>query len=434
MLKRTFSALILVLLLTSMLALAFEIQPVRAIGTIYIKADGSIEPADAPILRDGDVYTATEDITVDADYGIVIEKDNIRFDGAGCSVKGTSLPFGIYLLERTNVTIVNVQISSTIYGVFLKGSSNNTVIRNNVTESGCGIWLDYSSNNTIVDNRLANNELGIHLMWQSENNSIYHNDIANNAVQASTDSVPLPPMTNFWDNGYPCGGNFWSDYSGVDSYSGLYQNELGGDAIGDSPYVIDANNQDNYPLMGPWTMQGENVTVNPSSSLTITFADVASEGITTVNRTQSGPEHPPRFKLAGEYYVINTTANYLGNVTLRIVYDDTDMTPEEEASLQLWHWNETLQQWEDITTQVDTENNMVYGETASLSPFAIFKPFPWDVTGDGYVGIDDIFTVASHFGAEKGQPNYEPLCDINGDGYIGIDDIFTAAQHFGQEG
>jgi outer membrane protein assembly factor BamB len=56
-----------------------------------------------------------------------------------------------------------------------------------------------------------------------------------------------------------------------------------------------------------------------------------------------------------------------------------------------------------------------------------------DINADGYVGIDDIFEVALHFGTETGQPNYDPVCDINDDGYIGIDDIFTAASNFGQE-
>jgi hypothetical protein len=49
---------------------------------------------------------------------------------------------------------------------------------------------------------------------------------------------------NIWDNAYPSGGNYWSDYSGVDANS---------DGIGDTPYVIDTNNQDPYPLMNPWT-------------------------------------------------------------------------------------------------------------------------------------------------------------------------------------
>jgi len=57
---------------------------------------------------------------------------------------------------------------------------------------------------------------------------------------------------NIWDDGYPSGGNYWSDYTGADLCNGPYQNETGSDGIGDSPYIIDENNTDSYPLMNPW--------------------------------------------------------------------------------------------------------------------------------------------------------------------------------------
>jgi nitrous oxidase accessory protein NosD len=44
---------------------------------------------------------------------------------------------------------------------------------------------------------------------------------------------------NAWDNGLE--GNYWSNYNGGDS---------NGDGIGDTPYIIDQDNQDNYPLIG----------------------------------------------------------------------------------------------------------------------------------------------------------------------------------------
>jgi len=47
---------------------------------------------------------------------------------------------------------------------------------------------------------------------------------------------------NEWDNGLE--GNYWSNYTGTDS-------DLNG--VGDIPYVIDENNQDNYPLMGSFS-------------------------------------------------------------------------------------------------------------------------------------------------------------------------------------
>ena len=41
-------------------------------GTVYIRADGSIDPPTAPIQRNGDVYTLTDNITSDAD-GVFIQ-------------------------------------------------------------------------------------------------------------------------------------------------------------------------------------------------------------------------------------------------------------------------------------------------------------------------------------------------------------------------
>ena len=61
------------------------------------------------------------------------------------------------------------------------------------------------------------------------------------------------------DDGHPSGCNYWKDYTGTDFYSGPYQNETGSDGIGDTPYVIDENNTDHYPLMSPqvpWDITG----------------------------------------------------------------------------------------------------------------------------------------------------------------------------------
>jgi len=60
----------------------------------------------------------------------------------------------------------------------------------------------------------------------------------------NTNQVYMEGSANIWDDGYPSGGNYWSDYSGVD---------VNGDGIGDTPYIIDADNQDRYPLMHSWS-------------------------------------------------------------------------------------------------------------------------------------------------------------------------------------
>jgi len=47
---------------------------------------------------------------------------------------------------------------------------------------------------------------------------------------------------DIWDNGYPSGGYYWSDYNGTDSYSGPYQDLTGSDGIGDTPRALSCLN------------------------------------------------------------------------------------------------------------------------------------------------------------------------------------------------
>jgi parallel beta-helix repeat protein len=164
--KAIFAGIILVLLLTGMLALAFNIRHVKASGTIYIRADGSIDPPDAPISSvDNVTYTLTGNITSDAD-GIVVERSNIIVDGAGYTVQGTGAMFsrGIYLSDGGkvyyfNVTIKNVKIVAFWYGI-LFDSSNNCIFGNNITNNEYGFWIESSSNNIFRNNSVTSNRYG----------------------------------------------------------------------------------------------------------------------------------------------------------------------------------------------------------------------------------------------------------------------------------
>ena len=285
--KTILFGLVLATLLVGMLALASGVHAVKASGTIYIRADGSIDPPTAPIQRNGNVYTLTGSVTSDAD-GIVVERDNILVDGSGFAVEGTGATFsnGIYLEQRNNVTIQNTNITTFDYGIGFSSSSNNSISGNNITNntwhgiflassstnsingntitnnSICDIYLLYSSNNGINGNTITNNYEGIGLGASSNNNSIngnnikdngdgiqlqdsskntvYHNNFINNTVQVDDWT---PEQANFWDNGRE--GNYWSDY--LLRYPNAAQ--IDSTNVMDTPYVIDANNQDNYPLM-----------------------------------------------------------------------------------------------------------------------------------------------------------------------------------------
>ena len=152
--KKTASGIMLTLLLTGLLLmLAFNIQPVKAEGTVYIRADGSIDPPTAPVQRVGDTYTFTGNIYDE----IVVERDNIVVDGAGYTVTGSGWGNGITLTDRSNVTIRNMTTKNFGRGIELWSSSNNIIDGNNITNSYYGILLEYCSNNILRRNSMANN-------------------------------------------------------------------------------------------------------------------------------------------------------------------------------------------------------------------------------------------------------------------------------------
>jgi len=154
---------------------------------------------------------------------------------------------GIYyehVIVNKTVSIIGEDSDTTIihgvesYSVVLVNAGNVTIKGFTVQYGWVGIVIQ-SSNNSISGNTITNNTCGIELI-SSSNNRIYHNNFINNRNQAF---VSPDSFNNVWDNSYPSGGNYWMDYTGLDA---------NGDGIGDSPYVIDANNQDNYPLMTPY--------------------------------------------------------------------------------------------------------------------------------------------------------------------------------------
>jgi parallel beta-helix repeat protein len=157
---------------------------------------------------------------------------------------------GIELVGSSdNVLSGNTVRSSIDNGISVASSSGNVLSGNSVaaTTRGYGIGLVYSSgNNTVSGNTVTSNNYGIELL-SSSGNRVFHNNFLRNGKH-----VYNYDSTGAWDNGYPSGGNFWSDYTGVDLKSGSYQNETGSDGIGDTPYVIDAYNNDRYRLTKPY--------------------------------------------------------------------------------------------------------------------------------------------------------------------------------------
>jgi hypothetical protein len=243
---------------------------------LTIKSDGSImvcqvspsyEEFQAPDLinRTGNVYTLTADVE---EYAVVIKRSNIVFDGAGHTIHApfdwvnSSLQFensGLRLEEVNNVVVKNLEvIGENPTSIFLVGSnclvtnvktqkalSVNSEGFNTITESNITELALWRGNNLVSKCNISS----IFLMdWSGSNVFDQNNFLSNN----STDGFPVETYSgNFWDNGSM--GNYWSDY--LTKYPNA--SEIGNTGIGDTPYVINADNVDYYPLMYPYDVEND---------------------------------------------------------------------------------------------------------------------------------------------------------------------------------
>jgi parallel beta-helix repeat protein len=170
---------------------------------------------------------------------------------------------GILIIDATNVKIYdNIMSLMNSNGITLEGnagnnliysnifrdskvavnltasSANNAIYKNIISSNNIGLSLE-SSGHTIYANTISENQLGINIS-NSDGNIIYHNNFINNIENAKSGQY-----SNAWDNGYPSGGNFWSDYTGLD---------YNGDGIGDTQYAVAVNIVDRYPLIQPFNL------------------------------------------------------------------------------------------------------------------------------------------------------------------------------------
>ena len=129
-------------------------------------------PAQGAVLSCG--QTITQDTILENDlvgctnHGIVIGASGITLNLNGHTVSGTPAArdgAGVYLLNRTRVTVMNGTVSAFDIGVAIDGGSGNTVkqmtARDNIGGSGSiggdGIAIMSSRGNSVIENMATNN-------------------------------------------------------------------------------------------------------------------------------------------------------------------------------------------------------------------------------------------------------------------------------------
>lgn len=221
----------------------------------------------------------------DAAFVVLVNCKNIIVENLNLSKN----PVAIILVFTVNSQVTNNSVEAPDYVIFVHNSSGNTIAHNFVFKGGIGIFLHSSFQNEVIGNSVTGASSGITLEFSDENiidgniifggsrgirfigsnentvrknvvkdceglalgvainaaqNLFYLNSFLNNTrnVKENRPEYTMFP-TNIWDNGTV--GNFWDDYHGTDNNN---------DGVGDTPYVIDDNNQDNYPLTEPYAI------------------------------------------------------------------------------------------------------------------------------------------------------------------------------------
>jgi len=348
-------------------------------GLIFIRADGSIDPSSAPIIRDGNTYSLTADL-----YGttIMVEKDNITIDGNGHLLLGSSTPYStaVNISEREGVTVKNLKITSYYYGISIEFSRYNTLIGNTISDNNIVIYAEGSTDNLIFHNNFV-----------TEPNRKYGG-------------------ANSWDNGIE--GNYWSGDQNEDFYSGRFQNITGSDGIGDYWYTVDEDNLDSYPLMGPYYSFSVEKQGNTQYLYAISNSNITSFTYNDTDRTIKFNVSPIS-SVSGFCRICIPHALIEGNYTITV----NNQPPSQNYML----FDNGTHRWQYFS--YENPGRVI------ITPLRRST----DINGDGLIDILDVAIVAKAYGSKPGDPKWYEKADLDTNGIINILDICIVAHDFGKK-
>jgi len=421
-----------------------------------------------------------------------ITMNNMHGASIGLYFNDLSIVESNYLIESsigaaycTNCVLTSNSINNS-YGLGMSGSGflvdSNIII-------GCysGIGLNQVSQSLIRSNYVMGCEIGINI-FSSENNIFYRNDLVANHYQVSGQLG-----SNIWDNGYPSGGNYWSDYVSFDLNHGPFQNISGRDEMGDTPYVIDANNRDKYPLIRPcneysfhsltisstlggqtcprngtyvylsetpvsivaqpvlgycfgyWIFDGQKIEEDPLNTIMNDGHTVFAVFIADNSPPDIGVpiQNPP----AGNIVHVNESVEVsiaavdsisgVKNVTLYwtrnggITWTDVEMSYHSATGV----WKAAIMGCTESLIQYKigaydhAGNHIINDNNGSWFSYSV-KLLP-DVNNDGTINLRDVTLFIQAFNTFPTHPRWNPNADLNHDGKIRMDDLVIIIKDFG---
>ncbi len=249
-----------------------------------------------------------------SDNNITGNTVGISFASSNSTISGNNVdansPIGIAMGNCQNVTVKDNGIYGSVNnpnfesggGIALEDGGPFYVYGNSIVyNEGFGLEFYGCNNSTVYNNDILSNNIGIGLenytgteSWSNvgSGNEVYNNNLIGNAQDVA---VGQRSDLVSWDNGYV--GNYWSDYQ--TNYPNA--SEIGNSGIWNTPYVIDANNTDHYPLMNQIDI--DNPAPNP---LNISIVSPMNGTTFTVSFGQY-----PRFSIP-LIYTTNTALSWVG--------------------------------------------------------------------------------------------------------------------------
>jgi len=204
---------------------------------------------------------------------LLVHADGVNIRNLTIQNTSNSGGIGISITDYVNLEVYDCVIKQCYYGMYFVNANDSIVARNTIKDNYAnGIYIHApSSYNHIFGNMIENNTVGVSIDYGCQKNLLYYNDFIDNANQ----TLGFGRTATYWNETYPNGGNFWSDYVGLDLNHGPYQDVIGSDGIGDTNYTLIGEAADFYPLMAPvhyfysgtWNSQEYYVAIGTSSNV-----------------------------------------------------------------------------------------------------------------------------------------------------------------------
>ncbi|MGD0979678.1 MAG: NosD domain-containing protein [Candidatus Bathyarchaeia archaeon] len=425
-------------------------------GTIYIRADGSVDPPTAPISTiDSVTYTFTDNVINDS---IVVERNNIVIDGAGHTVLWAGMEYysrsdGIDLAGRSNVTVKNLNVMKFQDGIRLSSSSYNTISGNKMTNNNDGIDLEGSSYNVISGNNMTSNTVGIYIEFSSGNiisgNNIASDDFFGMVLDSSS-------------NNNIRGNTFFNDgLTVLDSYGNVvvdnvvngkplvYLEDVSDYSVGDAGQVVlvDCNRIKvenltlSYTDIGLELWQTNNTsisgnTITNNKDMGIVFENSSYNSVSLNNITSNN-------LLGFEVDFSSNNTIYLNNFNNSYQVTCAGSTHAQPLP-NVWDDGTSGNYWSDYTG-TDANNDgrgdtpyVIDSDNIDRHPLMkIFDPIqgsiPGDLNNDGKVNLQDLAILANAYGSKPGDANWNPKADIDGNGVVDLTDLVILATHYGYQ-